>query len=77
MASSGSVVGLVLVGRSMRILGFTGFCGYGVDDMVTNVETTQQGCLSNTEIANRDNIQRYEDLKRKPNNCNARLYFNK
>jgi hypothetical protein len=34
MASSGSVVGLVLVGWSMRILGFTGFCGCGVDDMV-------------------------------------------
>jgi hypothetical protein len=28
MASSGSVVGLVLVGWSMRILGFTGFCGF-------------------------------------------------
>jgi hypothetical protein len=34
MASSSSFVGLVLVGCSMRILGFTGFCGCGVDDMV-------------------------------------------
>jgi hypothetical protein len=28
MASSGSVMGLVLVGWSMRVLGFTGFCGF-------------------------------------------------
>jgi hypothetical protein len=34
MASSGSVAGLVLVGWSMHILGFTGVCGCGVDDMV-------------------------------------------